>query len=287
MSRLPILLVAALQAVLPAQAQQGFAPIAIRPGDLGQRLDAPLAGGGGATLLDILRARYPDLTADGKAMRVNRARSVENAVDTSAPGLVDEAVDLAQGRDPPTYAVLEDGGARYVLILAEGTVLAAEIAPRYRFLDALFVQTDPVSVTASNAFLMARASPALLITNAHFNAGESFAAYSVVGLVNGRLRSVYDGPLLYSFDASAANCEPKRVIQRLERFAVRLVPAGHARLGMTVTEETLCARDGREVPLEPLRTFPIALDWDAKRGAYTGGSPLLDARNRERMNPAE
>ena len=287
MSRLPILLAAAMQAVLPAQAQQGLAPIAIRPGDPGQRLEAPLAGGGGATLLDILRARYPDLTAEGKAMRGNRARSVENGVDTSEPGPADEAVDLAEGRDPPTYAVLEDGDARYVLVLVEGTVLAAEIAPRYRFLDALFVQTDPVSVTASDAFLMARASPALLITNAHFNAGESFVAYSVIGLVNGRLRPVYDGPFLYSFDAPAGNCEPKRVIQRLERFAVHPVPAGHARLAMTVTEETLCARDGREAPLEPLRIFPVALDWDARRGAYAGGSPLLDARNRGRMNPAE
>lgn len=236
------------------------------------------------TLLRVLREVWPDLAPDGRAGRFNGARVVPGAVDPDAgkPGAWD--MDFARSGDAPTYAVLADGNRRYVAIAIASMLLLARIAPDYRFLDAIFVQTDPGGVPAlTHTLMLAPDYPGVVVLNSHHNSQEGFANYLVLALVDGRLASVYDGPFLYSFSIAQGKCEPLTVTQTLSALDMMANKGSHpADLALRVREERVCVSAGKQgKPVERLHAFRLA--WDAKRKRYLGGSKELYLTNRKRV----
>jgi hypothetical protein len=94
---------------------------------------------GDPDVVRTLREVYPDLGAGGKATQYKGVRLLPDSVDGDADksGTVD--VDLRTA----SQATVMIGPMRYLLVMAESQLIAAQVAPAYGFLDAVAVQTDP------------------------------------------------------------------------------------------------------------------------------------------------
>jgi hypothetical protein len=238
------------------------------------RLDDP-------DVLRLVREVYPDLGADGKASRYKGVRVLPESVDAEADKPA--AVELDLGRASASQTMLTAGAARYLMVMVEGALIAAQAAPGYRFLDAVAAQTDPGGPPGvSDAFMIAADAPAILVRNAHHNSQEGFADYMLLGLVDGRLAPVYRGLLLYSVQYADATCEEKVVVQRLERFApLATRHGGFADLALTAVEEEECRNAGK--PSSPaIRRIDVVLTWAAGAGKYLGGEIELATLSRPR-----
>lgn len=238
------------------------------------RLDDP-------DVLRLVREVYPDLGADGKAGRYQGVRVLPDSVDAEADKPASVELDL--GRASTSQTMLTAGTARYLMVMVEGALIAAQAAPDYRFLDAVAAQTDPGGPPGvSDVFMIAADAPAILVLNAHHNSQEGFADYMLLGLVGGKLAPVYRGPLLYSMQYPDAACEEKVVVQRLERFApLATRHDGFADLALTAVEEEQCRTAGK--PSSPaVKRIDVMLKWDAAAGRYVGGEAELAALNRPR-----
>jgi hypothetical protein len=206
-------------------------------------------------------------------------------------GSVDEAARLEALRDdrpggeisePVTLTTLGDGGTRWSFVLSGGTLAVAQTVPEYRLLDALTVQTDPGGSPAmTRAFVLAPATPALLIANAHHNSQEGFVQHTLLALVDGTLQPVWDGPLLYSFSTGDEACDLRRVEQALATFAPAPAGAGWPAIAVGVLETESCEKDGRVEPAQP-REFATVLQFDPATDRYAGALPELEALNGER-----
>jgi len=227
---------------------------------------------GDPDVMRTLREVYPDLGADGKAMHFKGVRVLPDSVDGDAdkPGPVD--VDLRAA----SQASVTIGPTRYLLVMAENQLIAAEVAPAYTFLDAVAVQTDPggpPSVTA--AFALASSVPGILVVNAHYNSQEGFVDYMLLGFVGGRLSPLYRGPSLYSVQSNDPACEEKVVTQRLEAFGS--LPTSHdgfADLSLKVAEEGEC-RTGATTTMLSAKRVSVVLTWNAETRKYAGGEKEL------------
>jgi hypothetical protein len=232
---------------------------------------------GDPTLLRVLREVYPDLSPTGKASQYKGVRLLPDSVDGDAgkPGSVD--LDLARNGNAPDQAIVTMGAARYMLVLAENLLIAAQLAPRYRFLDAVAVQTDPGGPPfVPAAFLIAPDTPAVLVLNAHHNSQEGFVDYLLLGFVGDRLAPVYQGPALYSLSSNDAACEAKVVTQQLQAFEP--LPSSHsgfADLSLIVEEQGEC-RNGDKVTMLPAKRAKAVLTWDASQRKYVGGAKELE-----------
>jgi hypothetical protein len=252
--------------------------------DTTTRVTAAPTAKSSVTLLQVLREVYPDLRPDGRAGRFKGARVLPDPIAPDAGKPDASGIDLAKASGEAAYAVIEDGARAYVLISIEGMVLLARVAPDYRFLDALFVQTDPGGMpVVGRTFMLAPEYPGALVINSHHNSQQGFVSYLLLALVNGRLAPVYDGPLLYSYSNAENKCEPLVLTQALSTLEVGTAMGNRpADIAVEVLETRECTRAGRDVKL-PGRTYSFRLTWDAKRMRYMGGSKELYLVNRKRM----
>ena len=103
----------------------------------------------------------------------------------------------------------------------------------------------------------------------------------MLGLVDGRLITVYDGPLLYS--NARATCEPETLTQSLSALDVLAKDGSQpSDIAVQVSETRECVRAGKSAkPAEKLYSF--RLTWDAKRKRYTGGSKELYLLKKKRI----
>jgi hypothetical protein len=254
--------IALLSLLLAAPAQgQAIATVTPQTIDFAAR-DAPMA---------MLREVFPDLDADGHAGHSN-----------PVPGAPDAAADYAGGPIDLGGARQVAVGGRYRFAMAAGVLMLAETAPADRYHGALFVQSDPGGPPSlERAFLAAPGLPMALVGNRHFNSQEGFENYAIYALVKGRLEQVYAGPILYSVSVASGQCDARRTLQRLAGF--RPVRAGAAiRIELRVTEELVCETEKGSRTLKT-QAFPIRLTWDTRIHRFTGKSPALEQRNRERM----
>jgi hypothetical protein len=249
-----------LLAAVPAQGQ-AIATVTPQTIDFATS-DAPMA---------MLREVFPDLDAEGHAGRSN-----------PVPGAPDAVADYEGGPADLGGARAVMVGGRYRFAMAAGVLMLAETAPADRYHGAMFVQSDPGGPPSlERAFLAAPGLPMALVGNRHFNSQEGFENYAIYTLVSGRLEQVYAGPILYSLSVAGEKCDALRTLQRLAGF--RPVKAGAAiRIELRVTEELVCetAKGSRTLKTQ---TFPIRLTWDARAHRFTGSSPALEQRTRERM----
>jgi hypothetical protein len=229
------------------------------------RLDDP-------DVLRLLREVYPDLGADGKASQYKGVRVLPDTVDPEAdkPATVD--LDLAQSSASQT--TLTSGSARYLVVLVDNVLVAAQIAPRYRLLDAVAVQTDPGGPpSVTDMFMIAADVPGMVVLNAHHNSQEGFTDYTLLGFVDGKLVPIYAGPSLYSVQYGDAVCDDKAVTQRLERLApLSTRRDGVADLALKVVEEDEC-RAGKTT--KSMKRVEAVLTWNAETRKYVGGEKEL------------
>lgn len=191
--------------------------------------------------------------------------------------------DRVAGAEPITMASIAAGDQRWTFVLTGPTLAAAEFVPEYRLLDALTVQTDPGGFPSlRQVFRLDDATPALLVTNAHFNSQEGFAQHTLLALVDGELRPLWEGPLLYSLSTGDDACDLRRVEQTLETFAAGAPAAGaFPDIDVRFVETERCEKDGVATPSQP-REFATTLRWDAAASAYVGTLPELEALNAQR-----
>ena len=179
--------------------------------------------------------------------------------------------------------VVREGRLAWGFVLGGGVLVADQLLPVPFISDALFVQTDPGrEPVLARGFAIAPGVPGVLVVNGHDNAGESYRSHSVVAFERGRLSPVYEGPDLYSATFPDRGCEARahsQVLGAMRPLGSR--HGGRADIAVTVTEAAECLSDDGVPPL-PARTFAFTLKWDARRGAYRGGSPALDALNDRR-----
>jgi hypothetical protein len=229
---------------------------------------APLARGSDATPLRLLREIYPDLRDAGNATRM---RAIRNLDPRDAP--MEEAESFEGGR-----SVAGENEANIVrvgdaaLLIAAGVLVAARIAPRYHFLDAAFVQSDPGGPPWIAQGFAGPAGPVALIGDGHSNSSESFETCQLVGTVGGRLTLLHPGLFLYSWHAPRRGCPMEQVSHSLSHLALR--PGGT--LVATVREERTCQEETRDRPLGN-RRFTIRFVWDGARRRYRTDTSALDA----------
>jgi hypothetical protein len=208
-------------------------------------------------------------------------------------GSVYEAAQLVAFRDdvaagegfvPVTTTALERGDVRWRFVLGGGTLAIARIAPDYALLDALTVQTDPGGYPGLvRGFVMGATAPApaVLIVNSHVNSQEGFAQHMLVALVDGELRALWEGPLLYSLSTGDDTCDVHRIEQTLVHFRKASSAAiGPPYFDVRFRETETCEKDGDTVAA-PARDFSVMLEPDAT-GRYVGTLPELEALNAER-----
>jgi hypothetical protein len=230
---------------------------------------APLAPGSDATALRMLREIYPGLTETGEAPAGMRA---VRGLDPAEAELADNGPDgggaeAVHGGEASLVRVGDDA-----LLIVAGVLVAARVAPHYRFLDAAWVQTDPGGPPWIAHAFQGPAGPVALIGDGHNNSSESFATYQLVGLVGGRLTLLHDSLFLYSWQAPRRGCPMLQVSHSLARIAPQ--PGGN--LVATVVEERTCDRAARPQRLGR-RMITIRFLWDAARRRYRADTGALDA----------
>lgn len=229
---------------------------------------APLAPGSDATALRMLREIYPGLTETGAAAEMRAVRSLDPADAEMA-----ESPPFAGGGD-----AVGAGQASLVrvgddaLLIVSGVLVAARVAPHYRFLDAAGVQTDPGNAPWIEHAFEGPAGPVAIIGDGHNNSSENFATYQLVGLVGGRLTLLHSGLFLYSWQAPRHGCEMERHALSLARVAPQ--PGGNVLA--TMLEERICERATRDQVLGR-RLIMIRFRWDGARHRYRGDTSALDA----------
>jgi hypothetical protein len=225
----------------------------------------------------LLREVYPDLEPGEKATWYKGVRVLPNSVDSDAdkPGTVD--VDLRSA----SQAGVTVGAARYLFLIAENHLIAGQVAPTYRFLDAVAAQTDPGGPPdVSAAFALASGVPAIVVKNAHHNSQEGFVDYMLLGLVGDRLSVLYQGPSLYSVSSNDPACEEKVVTQQLDSFApLPTSRDGFVDLSLKVVEQGECRNGGKATTL-PVRHVNAVLTWNVTARKYEGGEKELASLGR-------
>ena len=229
-------------------------------------------------VLRVLREVWPDLKTDGTATRYKGVRAVPGAVDDQAGQPAQGDYDLAApGTSLPTYLELIDGTTRWLAALAAGILIVADTGQADRFGDALYVQTDPGGAPSlADAFVVAAGTPAVLVMNAHHNSGEGFADYALIGLVEGRLRPLFDGPGLYSSFSGDERCDERSALQELKTFRpLGTQRDGYVDLALEIVETRECRKGGKVVQASSLRASAV-LTWDANEKRYKGDLKSLD-----------
>jgi len=229
---------------------------------------APLGRDAQATPLRMLREIYPGMTDAGEATRMRAVRGLDPQDQPSEAE--NESADFHGAASGAQIVRVGDSA----LLIASGMLVAARIEPRYRFLDAAFVQTDPGGLPMIEHAFQGPAGPVALIEDSHNNSSESFAMYQLVGIVAGRLKLLDSGIFLYSYQGQRRGCPYYRVSQSLSRFLLR--PNGV--LVATVQEDRTCERETRIQQLGR-RLFTIRFVWDGARRAYRRHDQGLGAMN--------
>ncbi|MBS7811137.1 hypothetical protein [Roseococcus pinisoli] len=256
-----------------AQAQEGPVVVSARDGST-RPLDARPTERSVVTFRDVLRAVYPDLQADG------RAAANASAGGDTPPGPA--GIDLANAS--ASFAILSEGERDHVAMTLAGVLVMAEVAPEFRPTNALPIRTeregDP---TITQMLLLGEGRPAAVILNTRQDGERSIARYLIAAPIDGQLRQVFEGPLLYSVDTLERGCEPRRIEQRMLPVALRDAQRdGYAELSLTVRVARICIRRGR--PRTQGTTVHYArLRWDSAQSRYLGSLDALERRNEQRM----
>lgn len=248
-------------------------------------LGAPL-GSSQVTNLQVLREIFPDLSPEGKYTRMKARRHEVDTMDVSGnPGAANQGegiVDQIQGyifsQSENTYAV--------ILSIPSSVLILAQIAPQYRFLDAIDVGQDVrANITDEVGFLsLGSGAVAFDVVSAHLNAGEEYRKHLLIGVMGEKLKGLYDGPFLYSFLEPGNSTRSCRVEQRLQKPGILpMQHGGYNDLKMTVVERRLCGPDPGREKVVSQRTYSATLTWDPVQQKYLGEMKDLSQLNRKRM----
>ena len=290
--KLPAALLATLAAgALPALAMAQEAPavsqaepLAFGDGTGPGSVSDPLVPEARFTALHLLQRQFSDLDAQGRWRTMLAVRPIDGAtMPESGAGLSQSAGDPPFEMQGASSLVVREGRTVWGFALGGGVLVADQVLPVPFVSDALFVQTDPGrEPVLGHGFAIAPGVPAALVVDGHDNAEESYRSHSLVAFARGRLSPVYEGPDLYSATFPDKGCEARAHAQALSGMhPLASRHAGRADIAVTVTESAECLSDDSVAPL-PVKTFRFILKWDARRGAYRGGSPALDALNDRR-----
>ncbi len=241
-------------------------------------------GASNVTYLQVLREVFPDLTADGKTQQMKpRRKEIETfgggEDDATGPGTLPMLDGL----------VLSDAGKSYAVVLvgeAPATLVLAQVLPTYQFLDAIDVAQD-AHVNLSTEFGVLPLKPGVWgfgILSWHLNAGENYENFLMIGVLDGKLHVLYDGPFLYNFMEPGNGTKPCRVEQDLT--PPKVAPTQHAGMNditMAVTEKRLCGADMNHEKAVSQRNFSAVLTWDPAKKKYMGGMKDLYLINKKRV----
>jgi hypothetical protein len=253
--------------------------------------------GSRTTYLDLLRRLFPDAAYDTAKQEVHAHRSVKirNVVEGQEPTELDS--DITISNLAPTW--IKNNGQSVLLVLitvaakdaneatpyeGETTILAAfDVETEIRLIDALEVQTDRFAGLWEKQPLLHLSNDhdAVVVHNTHFNAGESYDAYTVLFLDSGTFSVISDITLLSTQGCGASYTETP---------AYLTVPrAGRAYPDVNLRVTLTKAADGKECQRRTAgftRAYAATYTWDAKKHAYVGdvrGLAALDRFNRDRL----
>jgi hypothetical protein len=175
------------------------------------RFDAPVATNSRLTYLDLIRKVFPDVQAEGDQVGAQagktialrhlfgdyRERIFEGEMNINSTSVLR----IRNSGEEQLLLLLNVSGADAALFQWGGmSVLALfSIERGVTLLDAVDVQADRFTFFAERQAVLGihPRHDAVLLVNHHFNSGDSYLAYSLVSVVNNRLKDVFaEMPLL-------------------------------------------------------------------------------------------
>src|SRR5262245_62059204 len=253
--------------------------------------------GSGITYLDLLRRLFPDAAYDTakEEVRAHKSVKIRNIAEGQEPTELES--DITISGVAPTW--MKSHGRPVLLLVidvsaadaneatpyeGETTILAAfDVEAEVRQIDAIEVQTDRFADLWEKQPLvhLSTEDDAVVVHNTHFNAGESYDAYTLLFLDGGTFTVISD---LTLFNTQGCG------VSYTETPAYTAVPRkGRAYPDVALRVTLKKAADGPECDRRTAaftRSYTATYSWDAKTLRYVGdlrGLDALDKFNRDRL----
>jgi hypothetical protein len=250
-------------------------------------LNDVVVAGEKAKYIDLLRLVLPNLNKDGVASKLKGPQSLlrkksntklQSEYPYEPPININNTQFFSFGAEKSRWIALLIDQENDLDDTVRGIKLLAlfQIKPIIKLIDSINVGEDRFTIFENNVLWNEEGSPLFFIKNSHHNCCENYQTYLIMGIIENKLKLLYDGPFLFGFRDENSGC---LINQKADFLPIRVPSSSYPSIQMMVVEAKECENSKIKI----LKTYPALLKWDVRKQIYRGGSKELMKNNNKKV----